>query len=330
MAQSDAHSRTHSLLLLQRLLNLRDGASPLTVILDSLEQTAGPVLAEFLTRAKIARTKSILASYTTVSKPSCVDVFVSAAGRDLETVRREVTAHYPVLQSQQIKPSQRAVLIIDSLNSLAAIECPSLANFLSKLATPAVSIIAVYHTDVPIVLPPSYGEYQPTPLAVFTHLATAILRPLSLQQELARKEARNRALQEPEWGLHEGHEGVIMGTKTTEADDVVIAMELRRRSGRAVKETFILVPSTDGIGRLSLLSDHPSFADNSSKSSDGDDQQAPQSTFDLGLTDKQRSDRAGVVPPYFDAQTDIGAGEGGRILYDMGREDDFDDEEDEI
>jgi elongator complex protein 5 len=39
-------------------------------------------------------------------------------------------------------------------------------------------------------------------------------------------------------------------------------------------------------------------------------------------------DREGVVLPYFDAQK--GGGEGGRILYDMGEEDDFDEEEDEI
>lgn len=47
-----SHSRSHSLLLLQKLLNLRDGASPLTLLLDSLEQSAKPLLAEFIARAK--------------------------------------------------------------------------------------------------------------------------------------------------------------------------------------------------------------------------------------------------------------------------------------
>lgn len=58
----------------------------------------------------------------------------------------------------------------------------------------------------------------------------------------------------------------------------------------------------------------------------------PDVSFSLGLTEKQRRDRAGVVLPYFDAQREegTGAGEGGRILYDMGWEDDFDEEEDEI
>jgi elongator complex protein 5 len=69
-------------------------------------------------------------------------------------------------------------------------------------------------------------------------------------------------------------------------------------------------------------------SDQDSGNAEGDEE--PESTFNLGLTDKQRKDREGIVLPYFDAQTDIGAGQGGRILYEMGREDDFDDEEDEI
>ena len=36
-----AHQRSHSLFLLQKLLNLRDSASPLTLILDTLEQGVG-------------------------------------------------------------------------------------------------------------------------------------------------------------------------------------------------------------------------------------------------------------------------------------------------
>ncbi|KLU92838.1 hypothetical protein MAPG_11800 [Magnaporthiopsis poae ATCC 64411] len=113
-------------------------------------------------------------------------------------------------------------------------------------------------------------------------------------------------------------------------------MEMRRRSGRAVSERFVL--ATSG---LVLLSDHPLFAAPSVPVAEEEERTASgngdarvdgemETTFNLGLTEKQRRDREGVVLPYFDAQTDIGGGEGGRILYEMGREDDFDDEEDEI
>ncbi|KAL6849294.1 hypothetical protein ACO1O0_008830 [Amphichorda felina] len=338
---NNIHSRSHSLLLLQKLLNLRDGASPLTLVLDSLEQTAQPVLAEFISRAKISKSKVIFVSFATLQRPKDVDVFVKAAGRDLQTVRAELAAQYPSYDATTArdKPSQRAVVVIDSLNTLASSAPQTLAAFLSSIITPAVSLISVYHVDVPVILPRSWNEYEPHPFTILCHLATAILRLSSLQQEIERQKARNRSLVEPEWGLKEHREGVLVGLveKGREEDrgGAVIEMEVRRRSGRTVNEKFILVPSTTGAaqmrtGKVLLLTDHPMFAAPVEESQDGAGEEEPESTFNLGLTDKQRKDREGIVLPYFDAQTDIGAGEGGRILYEMGREDDFDDEEDEI
>ncbi|KOS21333.1 Elongator complex protein 5 [Escovopsis weberi] len=351
-ASANTHRRSHSLLLLQKLLNLRDTASPLTLLLDSLEQTARPVVSELTTRAKIAKTKSIFISFSTLKKPRDVDVFIKAAAKDLALVRKELLASYPPshpsAKDSSAAPTQRAVVIIDSLNALASSAPQSLALFLSGIITPVVSVVAVYHLDVPVVLPRTRSEYEPHPFALLCHLATAVLRLSSLQQEIERQRARNRSVQEPEWGLGEGREGVLLGLAERPAPEdeggVVVDMELRRRSGRTINEKFILMPSTAaaaaaagtstpttraGPGRLSLLADHPVFATpEAGQGAEGEDE--PESTFDLGLTEKQRRDREGIVLPYFDAQTDIGAGEGGRILYEMGREDDFDDEEDEI
>ncbi|KAG5918503.1 hypothetical protein E4U42_006824 [Claviceps africana] len=337
--ENPVHSRSHSLLLLQKLLNLRDAASPLTLVLDSLEQPAQPVLEEFLVRAKMAKTKVILLSFTTVARPKDVDVFVKAAGRELSVVMRELAGHYPVAAPGQ-KPGQRAVVIIDSLNHLASSAASAISGLLAGILTPAVSIVSIYHTDVPVILPKTYNEYAPHPLTILSHLATAILRLSSLSQEIERQGARNRAVQEPEWGLKEDREGVILGltSKPDQADSrVVIDMELRRRSGRTVMEKFILWrgpgavshASKPGVGTLMLLTDHAVFRTPDANGA-GEGEEEPESTFNLGLTEKQRKDREGIVLPYFDAQTDIGAGEGGRILYEMGREDDFDDEEDEI
>lgn len=115
---------------------------------------------------------------------------------------------------------------------------------------------------------------------------------------------------------------------------LVVEMELRRRSGRAVVERFVVVASLrGGVADLALLSDHALFAvpeDDDDGGGGPGDGEGGGSTFSMGLTEKQRKDREGIVLPYFDAQEDVGGGEGGRILYEMGREDDFDDEEDEI
>jgi hypothetical protein len=45
--------RTQNTLLFQKLLNLRDGASPFTLVLDTLEQSGGPIVREFTRRAKV-------------------------------------------------------------------------------------------------------------------------------------------------------------------------------------------------------------------------------------------------------------------------------------
>ncbi|GFP55475.1 elongator complex protein 5 [Trichoderma asperellum] len=294
---TNSHGRSHSLLLLQRLLNLRDAASPLTLLLDNLEQPARPVISELMTRAKLAKTKIIFLSFSTLRKLREADVFIKATGKDLNAVSRELLSHYPAFQPAAVKDK-----------------------------------------TVQIILPKSFNEYEPHPFALLNHLATAILTLSNLQQEIERQKARNRSVVEPEWGLKEDREGVLIGlTEKSKSEDqggVVINMELRRRSGRAVDEKFILMPTSAattkaGLGKLCLLTDHSMFKKpEADQGEDGEEQ--PESTFNLGLTEKQRKDREGIVLPYFDAQTDIGAGEGGRILYEMGREDDFDDEEDEI
>lgn len=165
-----------------------------------------------------------------------------------------------------------------------------------------------------------------------------MLRVSSLHHTLARRRAQNRSLQEPEFGLDEGREGVLVGLSERSSGGntdgaVVVEMELRRRSGRAVVERFVLSRGKGAVAEAALLSDHALFAAPEEEEGEGGggEMGGPDAaTFSLGLTEKQRRDREGIVLPYFDAQEDVGGGEGGRILYEMGREDDFDDEEDEI
>ncbi|KAI1138739.1 histone acetylation protein 2 [Hypoxylon sp. FL0543] len=340
---AQSHARSHALLLLQKLLNLRDSASPLTLVLDTLEQSAKPLVREIVSRAKVSKSKVIFISFAALRKPPGVDIFIKAWGKSPDSLRAEIASHYP---SGTAGHAHKVLVVVDVLNSLASSTPSNLALFLSSLVTPAVSLVGVYHTDVPLVLPRSFNEYEPHPLTTLSHLATAILRVSSLYQAIERRKAQNRSLQEPEWGLDEGREGVLIGLggekKVAAGDGLVVEMELRRRSGRAVAEKFVLVPRSTHTqvrngkvetSKLYLLSDHPAFrdpgdADQDGTAGEGGDEM--ETTFNLGLTEKQRKDREGIVLPYFDAQKDIGAGEGGRILYEMGREDDFDDEEDEI
>ena len=50
-----SHRQTHNLLLISKLLSLRDTASPFTLLLDCLEQPATPLIKEYIRRAKVSR-----------------------------------------------------------------------------------------------------------------------------------------------------------------------------------------------------------------------------------------------------------------------------------
>jgi len=58
-----SHRRTHNLLLISKLLNLRDTASPFTLLLDSLEQPATPLFKEYIRRAKVCHSASPMIQY---------------------------------------------------------------------------------------------------------------------------------------------------------------------------------------------------------------------------------------------------------------------------
>lgn len=130
-----------------------------------------------------------------------------------------------------------------------------------------------------------------------------------------------------------------------EPKGIVLEMEYRRKSGRGIKEWFYLplIGNSDSEtvsekrnthssmgGKVILLEDHPLYLPPEVVMAKEHRPALDEvSTFELGLTAKQKADREGVVLPYFDAQKGEG-GEGGRIVYEMGVEDDFDEEEDEI
>lgn len=232
--------------------------------------------------------------------------------------------------------SVEKLLIIDSLTCVASTGSIDLANVLSSFIGHTTSLLAVYHTDVPLpTLSTPSNAYGPTPLTLLKYLATTIFTTHSLHHVLARKAARDRSHVEPTFGLEAGVEGVLQGLGSNGRDGLVLEMEHRRKSGRGVREWYVMPLRATSVASaarskevIMLLEDYPAYRGTKDSSSTGDVDGLNESTFELGLTEKQRQDREGVVLPYLDAQK--GGGDGGRILYDMGSEDDFDEEEDEI
>lgn len=240
------------------------------------------------------------------------------------------------------------LILIDSINPLLNSKRANhgfhFPSFLSSLIAPTspsgkveTSLVVTYHQDVPE--PPQPSLYSSPPLSVLTYLATSIITLHSLSHILAEKAARDRSLVPPVFGIEEEQEGVLLGrldklTGTGAAEGIVIQLEHRRKSGRGVLEWYLLPPasrySPQHLKEIVTLLDDNILYNPPMERDPGAESEEPTSTFELGLTEKQRRDREGVVLPYFDAQSGDGPGEGGRILYDMGEEDDFDEEEDEI
>ncbi|KAL8741420.1 MAG: hypothetical protein Q9190_005974, partial [Brigantiaea leucoxantha] len=227
-----------------------------------------------------------------------------------------------------------SLIIFDTLHPLALNPKVNLPAFLSSLLSLETSLLAIYHLDIP--LHRHRDLYAPHPLTLLKYLATTILTTRSLPQMVSRKRALNRSLAEPGFGLAEDREGIVIGSGANDSSvGVVLEMEYRRKSGREVTETFFLPSKVDEetvpLEKFKGCRSPQRSFDENSVSIEGNEVGGVQQggTFELGLTEKQRRARQEVILPYLDAQKEDG-GEGGRILYNLGVEDDFDEEEDEI
>ncbi|KAL4763561.1 Elongator subunit IKI1 [Aspergillus foveolatus] len=344
-----SHRQTHNLLLVSKLLSLRDTASPLTLLLDSLEQPATPLIKEYIRRARLSKVHVTLVAFEALKPYDGVDAFVSTRRKTPTEIVREVSAAYKPDSSNS--PNRRRLVLIDSINPLLhstrTDRSFNLSNFLSSFIVPSgpaatkpdTSLVVTFHQDVPSR--PGQAPYSPSPLSLLSYLATTVIKLHSFSHILARKAARDRSLAPPVFGLEEEQDGVLLGRldkpigkDSAEAGGVILEMEYRRKSGRGVLEWYLLPPASNYPATqvkeiVTLLDDHPLYRPPEDLDTRSENKE-PESTFELRLTERQRREREGVVLPYFDAQQGNGPGEGGRILYDMGEEDDFDEEEDEI
>ncbi|KAJ4287587.1 hypothetical protein N0V90_012290 [Kalmusia sp. IMI 367209] len=331
---SQVHYERHMLHLMSSLLSIRTNSSPFTLVLDDLNQRAAPFLSEIMRRG-LSRNINV--------------VLVSFEGSRFHPGGRHIPAFglnaAGVLQSieQAMTDRKESLVIIDSMLEAVAtknIDMKLLFNLV--VMKYASTLVGVYHTDI---LPaPSADAYAPPTLDLLKFMATTVVTCKSFAHALAAKAARERALPEPTFGLLQGAEGVVQCINANDRRGIILDTEFRRKSGRPERESFFLRPAlvadyhtpqpglTVGVLKrefVILLDQQPAYKNKEvmglvNAASVDDDM-----SFNLGLTDKQKVAREAVVLPYFDAQKGEG-GEGGRILYDMGEEDDFDEEEDEI
>ena len=61
---------------------------------------------------QVSKSKVIFLSFSTAKRPQDADVFIKAAGRDLQAVRSELVAQYPTFDPTTMKgkPTQRELM----------------------------------------------------------------------------------------------------------------------------------------------------------------------------------------------------------------------------
>jgi elongator complex protein 5 len=342
-----AQYESHSLHLMSCVLGLRTNASPFTLVLDDLNQRAQPLIDEFIFRAMSRNINVVFLSFEAKNANPAIR-FIPAWQYDTP---EQILAQLELA----MRDFKESLVIVDSLYDLLNVKGLDMSTLFETVAMKyCSSLLGIYHQDI-VADHNAMNPYAPQPLHTFKYMATTVITCKSFAHVLAAKAAKERSLPEPTFGLLQSAEGVIQCLNANDTRGIVLDTEFRRKSGRTESETYFLRPSklTDynqplpgyNIGTLkkefvTLLSQNRAYttkevsglvnalADETERKQTSD---LVDSTFKLSLTDKEKAARNEVVLPYFDAQKNMGdAGEGGRILYDMGSEDDFDEEEDEI
>ncbi|KAL6707090.1 hypothetical protein ACN47E_004842 [Coniothyrium glycines] len=327
----------HSVHLMSRVLNLKTNASPFTLVLDDLNQRALPLIVELVRRGLSRNVNVVIVSFEATRFHPAVRSIPAYGNQNGEQILKDLR--------KKMEGAKESLVIVDSLYELLNDKLVDMGALFNLVAMEfASTLVGVYHQDM-LPSQDAHNAYAPQPLDLFKYMATTVINCKSFAHVLAAKAAKERSLPEPTHGLLQGAEGIVQCLDANDHRGIVLEAEFRRKSGRPESETYFLraVRSSDynipisgmALGTLKqeyliLLDQVPAYSSKEVKelvNAAGDE---IQSTFNLGLTEKQKQAREGVVLPYFDAQKGEGAGEGGRILYDMGEEDDFDEEEDEI
>lgn len=331
------HQR-HVIQLMSNLLCIRTNASPFTLVLDDLNQRAMPLLQEMVNRALSRNINVVVVSFEATRFHPAVRHVPAWGNRTATDILKDI--------QNAMSDRKESLVVVDNMYDAVAVKNIDIAAFFDLVVMKHGSTLAgVYHNDMlPEATASGYDAYAPDPLELLKFMATAIITCRSLSHVLAAKAARERSLPEPTFGLLAGAEGIVQCLNANDRRGIVLEAEFRRKSGRPETETYFLRPAlvTDYheplpnqiIGTLkqefvTLLAQHPAYANKEVAGLVSAAGNEMETSFNLNLTDKQKAAREGVILPYFDAQKQEG-GEGGRILYDMGEEDDFDEEEDEI
>lgn len=293
-----AMSSQNSTVLLNRLLSLKEN-SPFILVLDSLIQSSYNILREFA--YKCSNNKIIYISFETLNKPSFASSFIQCSGLPAAEVSKKIKSE--ILEVGETT-SSKCLVIVDSLNYIANDE---LAHFISSTILPNISLVGVFHTNLP--QPHSNVMNYPSSLSLLSYIASSIFEIEPFYQDKIDEETLDNKISRLQFPIN-----CSLNSTTYK-----LTLTNRRKSGRSLIYQFIV---------NSITNTYDVFKEAKEEAIDPEDESMLKdlTTFNLTTSSKQKLAREQVELPFMEAQEAMGSS-GGAIVYEFEKDDDYDEDD---
>ncbi|KAG7666037.1 uncharacterized protein J8A68_000467 [[Candida] subhashii] len=278
-------------------------SSAFQLILDSLSQSSHHLIQEFIHRStSTTSTNTIYLSYETINKPTYATHFLDCT---------TTTSTNDIIKFVQTNSeSSKTVVIIDSLNYIPQ---EDITQFVARLASPAITILSVFHTNCPIADSTSSKLINyPSCLSLLSYIASSVyeVEPLLENDGISEEEILNK-IQRLDFPVNSQLNNAVFKLTLTN----------RRKSGRALIYKF----------KMNCINhEYEILKEKNEVDEDiGEDESLLKdlTTFNLTTSNKQKLAREQVELPYMQAQEALGATGGGAIVYEFEKDDDYDEED---
>lgn len=280
-------------LIISRVLTFRDH-SPFIVFTDTILQSAYSLLLHAENNARQAKWNVIRIGWQAESDVRTI-TDSPLGNKSIDLILKEIKA----------KCQGKTVLTIPDLNDFLSSSGAHFSSFLSTLLSYGVTLLCVFHTDIPN---PGYPNHLPQPFTLLNYLATSIVKVESLEHHKLRVEAeRVSKTSSVDLDLEGVDVFIPLGSNS---ESLFINFEHRRKSGRGVVEecTFI----NNQFAQIDTVTTK-------------EKEEELDVTFRIELSDREKEVRDKLVLPHFKAQE--GYQDTGHIYYEVDSGDDFDHED---
>lgn len=287
-------------ILLRRVFNLTE-SSPLVLVVDSATQNGSFTVNEFVHQFKSNSKDSniVYLSFETINRPAYASQFIDATVLPFTKITQTVSSFLPGLK--QPAGSGKSLCIIDSLNYIPR---EQLTQFFANIASPHVTVLGVYHEDVPELNTTKLNNHFPSAIKLLKFMSSSILH-------VSPKLAIGRTEEEILENL--GNFTIPKGLNNPE---YLLTLTYRRKSGRSLTYNY----------RINSTTHQYTFIESTVPTANNETPEALQglTTFNLSTSDKQKKEKENVNLPFLDAQS---FNRGGAIVYEFEKDDDYDEED---